>query len=65
MEDRTLVRNDSTQNGAFRFHDFKPYFKVLQGEKFQTHLYYNFREEKEFLQGQTRENRLPIPNMPR
>lgn len=49
MEDKSREIGDSTLNGAFRFYDLKPYIKTAGTEKFQAHLYYNYRREYEFL----------------
>jgi hypothetical protein len=49
MENKSNEVNGTARDGAFRFRDFKPYFKTVGLEKLNLHLYYNYRKEHEVL----------------
>jgi hypothetical protein len=47
MENKSNDVQGVAQNGAFRFRDFKPYFKTVGIDQLSLHLYYNYRKERE------------------
>ena len=54
LEDKQNKVSDQVQNGSFRFYDIKPYIKTISTEKLDLYLYYNYRDEREFRNGEFR-----------
>lgn len=55
MEDKSNLQDGVSQNGAFRFYDFKPYIRTVDSEKLNLYLFYNYRKEIEYLDTLERE----------
>lgn len=57
IENRREATGDTLRGGTFNFQDLKPYLR-REGEKFSLETSYNYRFDREWLQGQVREKSL-------
>lgn len=55
IEDRQEIKAGNSFDGTFSFFDLKPYVRTIKTEKFQLDASFNYRYDKAFLDGRTRE----------